>query len=69
MFPPIELFDLLGVSGGLGMSSPLIFAYLDPGSGSLLFQMLIAALLSSMYFFRSTVGSLKNFFSRELSKH
>jgi hypothetical protein len=33
-----------------------IFAYIDPGSGSLLLQAVLAALLSVPFFFRRTIG-------------
>jgi hypothetical protein len=33
-----------------------LFAYIDPGSGSLLLQALLAALLSIPFFFRRTIG-------------
>lgn len=33
-----------------------ILAYIDPGSGSLLLQALLAALLSIPFFFRRTIG-------------
>ena len=33
-----------------------LFAYIDPGSGSLLLQALIAGLLSIPFFFRRTIG-------------
>jgi hypothetical protein len=35
-----------------------ILAYIDPGSGSLLLQALLAALLSVPYFFRRTIGDV-----------
>jgi hypothetical protein len=33
-----------------------LLAYIDPGSGSLLLQALLAALLSIPFFFRRTIG-------------
>ena len=33
-----------------------ILAYIDPGSGSLLLQALLAAILSVPFFFRRTIG-------------
>ncbi|HET6745481.1 MAG TPA: hypothetical protein VFH90_06480 [Candidatus Limnocylindria bacterium] len=33
-----------------------ILAYIDPGSGSLLLQALLAAILSIPFFFRRTIG-------------
>jgi hypothetical protein len=34
-----------------------VFAYIDPGAGSLLIQALIAAILSIPFFFRSAIRS------------
>jgi hypothetical protein len=36
----------------------MIFAYLDPGAGSLIFQALLAAALAVPLFFRSTVRNI-----------
>lgn len=36
-----------------------LFAYLDPGSGSMVLQVVIAGLMSSLFFFRSSFGYLK----------
>lgn len=33
-----------------------IFAYIDPGSGSLLLQAILAAMLAVPFFFRRTIG-------------
>jgi hypothetical protein len=35
-----------------------ILAYIDPGSGSLLLQALLAAMLSVPFFFRRTLGDV-----------
>jgi hypothetical protein len=35
-----------------------ILAYIDPGSGSLLLQALLAGLLSIPFFFRRTIGGV-----------
>jgi hypothetical protein len=56
---PIAAF-LLG--GGQGMA-PNLCAYLDPGSGSMLFQIVIAGLLSAMYCGRSCFSYVKGFLS------
>jgi hypothetical protein len=34
----------------------MIFAYIDPGSGSMVFQMLIAAALAVPFFLREQIG-------------
>ena len=49
-----NLFDLLRTKQ----------AYLDPGSGSYLLQLLIAGLLGGMFAIRASWGRIKNFFRR-----
>ena len=49
----------LGVGYGPGVSTWL-WAYLDPGSGSMLFQVLIAGLLSALFCARSALFELKS---------
>jgi hypothetical protein len=39
---------------------PRIWAYLDPGTGSMLFQVLIAGLLSALFCAKSSLLSLRN---------
>ncbi len=46
----------------------IFLAYLDPGSGSYLFQMLIAGILAGLYTMKSTWARLKNFFFRNRKK-
>ena len=41
-----------------------LWGYLDPGSGSVLFQILIAGLMSGLFCLRSSVQGLKRVFSR-----
>lgn len=43
-------------------------AYLDPGSGSYLFQLLIAGLLGSMFFLRGIVKRIKKIFGIDEKK-
>jgi hypothetical protein len=38
-----------------------LWAYLDPGTGSMAFQVLVAGLLSGMVFFRSAVQAVKRY--------
>ena len=47
---------LAGAWAGL----PRIWAYLDPGTGSMLFQVLIAGLLSALFCAKSSFLGLKN---------
>lgn len=42
-------------------------AYLDPGSGSFLIQLLIAGLVGAAFFLRSSWGRIKGFFTRPKS--
>lgn len=44
------------------------FAYLDPGSGSLLLQLLLATLLGALFLLRSTWGRIKSFLGRLFSR-
>ncbi len=46
----------------VGLTRPL--AYLDPGSGSYLLQLLIAALLGGLFALRMYWGRIKSFFRR-----
>ena len=41
-----------------------ILLYLDPGSGSYLVQMIIAAVLAGLFFFKSLWWKIKAFFTR-----
>ncbi len=38
------------------------YAYLDPGTGSYLFQLVIAGLLGGIFFFRSSFTKIKEYF-------
>ena len=53
-----EIVSLLA-GGGRGFS-PWIWGYLDPGSGSMLFQILIAGLLSGLFCARSSYLKLRD---------
>ena len=47
-----------------------VFAYLDPGTGSYLFQIFIASLLGGTFFMKNALGKVKNFFkSKEGDKN
>lgn len=48
---------------------PLLLAYLDPGSGSLLLQVLIAGLFSSLFFLKSSFLMVRSSFSRVFKNH
>lgn len=41
------------------------FLYIDPGSGSYLIQMIVAAILSGLFFFKSIWNRIKSFFSKK----
>ncbi len=42
------------------MTMSFFFLYIDPGTGSMIVQMLIAAFLGIAYFFRSIVNFIKS---------
>jgi hypothetical protein len=48
---------------------PTLLAYLDPGSGSLLLQVMIAGLLSGMFFMKSSLVVIRGSLSRLFKKH
>ncbi|HJU45544.1 MAG TPA: hypothetical protein VJ647_02120 [Chitinophagaceae bacterium] len=41
-----------------------ILLYIDPGSGSYLIQMIIAAVLGALFYFKSIWWKIKSFFTR-----
>jgi hypothetical protein len=45
--------------GGLVDPSALVLAYLDPGTGSVLLQLLLAGVLSGMVFFKTAVSRVR----------
>lgn len=51
-----------------GMFPVQAYAYLDPGTGSFVLQMLVAGLLGAMLYVKLAWANLKLFFSRLLSK-
>jgi hypothetical protein len=48
----------------LALMTTEAWAYLDPGTGSILIQGLIAALATGMFAFRTKIAQLKAFFGR-----
>ena len=42
----------------------LVLLYVDPGSGSYLVQMIIAAVLGALFYFKSIWWKFKSFFTR-----
>jgi hypothetical protein len=50
------------------MSITTIFLYIDPGSGSMLFQMLIAGLLGALYGIKLFWSRIRAFFSKLFSR-
>jgi hypothetical protein len=45
---------------------PMLFAYLDPGTGSLMLQILIAGLFSGMFFLKSSIATIRGSLGRLL---
>ena len=52
----------------IGMLPVQAYAYLDPGTGSFVLQMLIAGLLGAMLYVKLAWANVKMFFNRLLSK-
>ena len=44
-----------------------VYLYVDPGSGSYLVQMIIAAILGFLFYFKSLWWKIKSFFTRNKS--
>lgn len=60
---------LSAVTVVLAVTMPLqAYAYLDPGTGSFMLQMLIAGLLGTMLYIKLAWANVKMFFNRLLSK-
>jgi hypothetical protein len=55
------LFDLITASSAQLLKAQ---AYLDPGSGSFLIQLLIAGLVGAAFMVRSSWSKIKEFFTR-----
>lgn len=66
----IELVSLLDITNN-SSATPIIFAYIDPGTGSILLQYLIAGLIGGAFYFRRFIGkifkSIFNLFKKEKS--
>ena len=63
---PIELVFI--VSLFLIISTKTAYAYLDPGTGSFILQMLAASALGGLFAIKTFWGSIKNFFANLFSK-
>jgi hypothetical protein len=48
-----------------GTAAPGYAAYVDPGSGSLLLQAILASILGTVFFFRRSVSRVIGFFRRK----
>lgn len=46
-----------------------ILLYIDPGSGSYLLQMIIAAILGGLFYFKSLWWKIKSFFTRKENRN
>jgi hypothetical protein len=66
----IEFANLVDITAN-SSATPIIFAYIDPGTGSILLQYLIAALIGGSFFLRKFIGkifkSIFNLFKKEKS--
>lgn len=60
-FKTFKIQALLAIT--LATASPAALAYLDPGTGSILFQAAIAGLLAALFYFRTIWYRIKSFFT------
>jgi hypothetical protein len=51
----------------MGLDMAALLGYIDPGSGSLLLQLLIAGIIGSGVYFRNQVRSMLSWFRRKAS--
>jgi len=62
-------YRMIGLSLGIWLLWPKnAYAYLDPGSGSYLIQILIGFGLGSLFFLKQIIVRIKLFFTREKEK-
>lgn len=52
---------VLGAVLSIGASPA--FAYLDPGTGSIIFQAIVAGLVAALFYFRTIWSRIKSFFT------
>ncbi|MHC5537920.1 hypothetical protein ACYOEI_06780 [Singulisphaera rosea] len=65
----LDLLPQLTTILGQGTTEPsVLLGYLDPGSGSMFLQIMIASLLSGMFFLRTSIASIKAYALRTFSK-
>lgn len=56
-------WPFLGILAWFTAFPPPAFAYLDPGTGSYIFQVLVGMLLGGVFVIKGFWGSIKNFFT------
>ena len=44
-----------------------VYAYIDPGTGSLLLQFLVAGVLGALFYFRQSIAKIVSFFKSKSS--
>jgi len=59
------LTSLIAAAFLLAAATPAHAAYVDPGSGSLLLQAILAGILGVAFFFRQSVSRVLRFFRRD----
>jgi hypothetical protein len=53
-------FDTLDVMQSMSAAVPRLWGYLDPGMGSMVFQVLVASLLSTSFFLKSWIRQVRH---------
>jgi hypothetical protein len=57
---------LLSITKEVPLSSFIVFAYIDPGSGSIILQFLIATLVGAAFYFRRFFSNVIHFIRDKL---
>ena len=64
-----EIFNIISSHFTIALHPPAVYkAYLDPGSGSYLLQLLIAGLLGSFFVIRAYWKKITGFFTRRFNQ-
>ena len=61
--------NLLLLSLGVALFSQRAYAYLDPGTGSYIFQILIASSMGAIYLIKTFWRQISSFFSKLFKKN
>ncbi|HEY0004450.1 MAG TPA: hypothetical protein VGB17_06535 [Pyrinomonadaceae bacterium] len=63
-----QQFSALNLIPALGQARVFALLYADPGSGALVWQLLVAALIGATFYFRNFLSKARNLFSSKRQK-